>query len=289
MALRSDRTISIVFPAYNEEDNIEAAVEQATACAESMFSDWEVIVVNDGSTDRTGEILRQLEEKDRRLKTVHFEGNGGYGKALRTGLETATQELVFFCDSDLQFHLSELVLLLTWIEQFDYVIGYRVRRSDPPHRLLNAWGWRMLVRMMLGLKVRDIDCAFKVFRREMFDHIKMDAVGAMINTDILVQAQRMGFTCKQVPVTHFPRMKGDQSGANLQVILKAFKELFELRSKLKGIEQIIVPHDRRKKQTPIPHADARKTERRKVKLSINFKDRRRRNGLETQEWRERAS
>ena len=199
MALKSERSISIVFPAHNEQDNIREAVQQAMACAGSLFRDWEVIVVNDGSQDRTGEIVREMEQCDNRLIAVHHSKNGGYGAALRSGFQAATKELLFFCDSDLQFHLSELVLLLTWIEQHDYVIGYRVNRQDPIHRRFNAGSWNRLVRTVLGLKVKDIDCAFKLFRRSMFDVIKIDAVGAMVNTEILVQAKRMGFRCREVP------------------------------------------------------------------------------------------
>lgn len=276
MALVSRHSISIVFPAYNEEDNVASAVEQAAHCAESLFPDWEVIVVNDGSKDRTGAIIDDLAKGNERVVPIHHNGNGGYGKALRSGIQAATKDLVFFCDSDLQFHLGEMVLLLTWIEQYDLVIGYRVRRQDAFHRRMNAFGWGMLVRLVLGLKVRDIDCAFKLFRRPLFQAIKIDAVGAMVNTDILVQATRMGFRLKEVPVTHFPRMKGTQTGANIRVILKAFRELIQLRRKLATVGPIVTRVDRRRLQSPIDFRDRRKADRRKVNLCINFTDRRRR-------------
>ena len=276
MALVSRHSISIVFPAYNEEDNVASAVEQAAHCAESLFPDWEVIVVDDGSVDRTGEIIDDLAKRNERVVAIHHQGNGGYGKALRSGIMAATKDLVFFCDSDLQFHLGEMVLLLTWIEQYDLVIGYRVRRQDALHRRLNALGWGMLVRLILGLKVKDIDCAFKLFKRPLFQAIKIDAVGAMVNTDILVQATRMGFRLKEVPVTHFPRMKGTQTGANLRVVLKAFRELVQLRAKLAGVRPIVTRVDRRRQEVPIQFSERRKAERRKVNLCINFTDRRRR-------------
>ena len=279
MALRCDRSISIIFPAYNEEENIGEAFEQAVSCADSLFGDWEIIIVNDGSTDRTREIIEELARREPRLITISHDGNGGYGRALRSGMEAASKKLIFFCDSDLQFHLCELILLLTWVERCDIVIGYRVNRQDPLHRRLNAFGWNLLVRLVLGLKVRDIDCAFKLFSRRVLDALQIDAVGAMVNTDILVQAVRLGFEIHEVPVTHFPRMKGSQSGANLRVILRAFRELLHLNRKLSTVPRTIFPYDRRRRAAPIGHVDHRQQDRRHVDLCINFQDRRSRVGL----------
>ena len=276
MALVAQRGISIILPAYNEEDNIAKAVEQAVHCVKALFQDWEVIVVNDGSQDKTGEIIDGLSEQNERVIALHHSTNQGYGAALKTGILQARQELIFFCDSDLQFHLSELVLPLTWIEQYDIVIGYRAKRQDPWHRRLNALGWKALVRLLLGLQVRDIDCAFKLFRSAVFSAIKIGAVGAMVNTDILVQATRMGFKIKEVPVTHFPRLRGQQTGANIQVVLRAFKELFWLSRKLRNIHPIVFTYDRRRVRQGQGFQDRRRIERRQVMLPINFPDRRRR-------------
>ncbi len=246
-------SISIVFPAYNEEENIEKTVALTKKLVESIFSEWEIIVVNDGSRDRTGDIINQLHKEDPRIIAVHHDGNKGYGKALTSGFSTACKDLIFFCDSDLQFDINELPTFLNWIPTHDIVMGYRAKRQDPFHRLLNAKGWNILVRLILGLKVRDIDCAFKLFRREVFDHITIESVGAMVNTEILVQAFGLGFQIKELPVTHFPREFGTQTGANLRVILKAFKELFRLRRKLKGI-QPLPPRQRTAIPTPAAHS-----------------------------------
>jgi glycosyltransferase involved in cell wall biosynthesis len=264
MALVTQQSISVVFPAYNEEENIAKAVSQAIDCLEQLFPDWEII-------DR-------LAQHHPRVTALHHrEGNRGYGAALKSGIQHARKELIFFCDSDMQFHLSELLLMLTWSEQYDIVIGYREKRQDSLYRRLNAWGWKMLVRLLLGLKVRDIDCAFKLFRNGVFRAIQIDAVGAMVNTDILVQATRMGFTIKEIPVTHFPRTHGRQTGANLWVVLKAFKELFRLHHKLRNIQPVVFAVDRRQAhQGSIIAKEKRQTERRQVRLPINFPDRRRR-------------
>lgn len=275
MALVAQHSISIIFPAYNEEDNIAQAVGQAVHCMQLLFRDWEVIVVDDGSQDKTGEIIDGLAEQNPRVIALHHAPNQGYGAALKTGILNASKELLFFCDSDLQFHLSELVLPLTWIEQYDIVIGYRAKRQDPLHRRLNALGWKTLVRLLLGLKVKDIDCAFKLFRSVVFQAIQIDAVGAMVNTDILVQALRTGFKIKEIPVTHFPRRQGKQTGANLHVVLKAFKELFGLYRKLRNIRPLVIEYERRQGRQAAGR-ERRRAERRQVMLPINFPDRRQR-------------
>ena len=227
-------SISVVFPAYNEEGNIGKTVSEAIKILPELTDDWEVIVVNDGSKDRTAYILKEYTRVHPNVKDIHHPSNKGYGAALKSGITSASKDLIFFCDSDLQFDLRELTKLLQWIDQYDIVAGYREKRSDSFHRRLNAFSWNMLVRLLLGIKIKDIDCAFKIFKRQVFDKVKINAVGAMVNTEILSQAFKYGFTIKEVPVSHFPRTQGQQTGANLKVIIKAFKELFRLYNKLKN-------------------------------------------------------
>ncbi len=236
-------SISMILPAYNEEENIEKTLERAINTLDLLFSDWEIIVVDDGSHDRTGEIVNKVAAENARVSAIRHPRNQGYGAALRSGIQSARKELVFFCDSDLQFRINEILILLMWVEQYDIIIGYRGRRSDPFYRKLNAWGWNRLVRLLLGLKVRDIDCAVKLFRREVFNAIKIEAVGAMVNAEILAKATRLGYKLREVPVTHFSRLNGQQTGAKVQVILKAFKELFRLYRELRYIEPIVSPYD----------------------------------------------
>jgi glycosyltransferase involved in cell wall biosynthesis len=227
------QSISIIFPAFNEEENIRKAVEHGRKAMSKFFTDIEIIVVNDGSSDATGAIIDQMAAESDDVIPVHHEVNLGYGAALRSGIYKASKELMFFTDSDLQFDLEEIRHLEEWIHQYDIVAGYRARRADPFHRRFNAWGWNVLVRMILGLKIKDIDCAFKLFRREVFMDVKLETVGAMINTEILTLAQRKGLKIKEVPVSHYPRQAGEQTGANFKVILKALRELFVMREKLK--------------------------------------------------------
>lgn len=231
-------SISIVFPAFNEEANVERAVRSAHAVLGKFAQTVEVVVVNDGSRDRTGEICDDLARQDPTVVAVHHPVNMGYGAALRSGFAVAKSDYIFFTDSDLQFDLAEIELLVSWISQYDIVAGYRAKRADPWHRRFNAWAWGMLVRTVLGLKVRDIDCAFKLFNRRVFDSFELSSVGAMVNTEILVQAKNHGFTIKEIPVSHYPRLEGEQTGANVKVILKAFRELFKMYGKLRNMQRL---------------------------------------------------
>jgi hypothetical protein len=148
----------------------------------------------------------------------------------------ASYDLVFFSDSDGQFNFDDLQKLICWAEDYDIVAGYRAKRHDPLYRRINALGWNVLVRLVLGIKVRDIDCAFKLFRRSVFDHVQIRCVGAMVNTEILAQAIHLGMRIHQVKVNHLPRRYGKQSGANIHVVIKAFGELGRLWRKLRHVE-----------------------------------------------------
>ncbi len=225
--------VSVVFPAFNEELNLEAVVTSALTILPRFTRSFEIIIVNDGSKDQTGVVAGRLAGLSEKVKVIHHPHNRGYGAALKSGIEQAKMDLVFFCDSDGQFAIEDISRLLEWIDQYDMVIGYREKRQDPRHRLLNAKAWNLLVRFLLGLKVHDIDCAFKLFRREIFERIQIDTVGAMVNTEILARALRSGFKLKEVPVRHFRRLYGEQTGARLRVIVKAFYELAKIYRKIR--------------------------------------------------------
>jgi glycosyltransferase involved in cell wall biosynthesis len=198
---------------------------------------WEVIVVNDGSNDATTQICDEMAAGDDRIVPIHHDRNRGYGAALKSGITAARYALVFFSDADGQFDLHELQEVVHYSEDYDIVAGYRAKRQDSLPRLINAWGWNTLVRCLLGVRVRDIDCAFKLFRRGVFEKVQIRAVGAMVNTEILAQALHFGMRIREVKVTHYPRIHGRPTGAKLSVIIKAFRELFHLWWKLRAIDQ----------------------------------------------------
>lgn len=227
-------SISIVLPAYNEAENLPQAVAAATAAASAVTDDYEVIVVNDGSRDNSAEILTRLKHDYPYLRVVTHEVNRGYGGAVRSGYAAATKELVCLNAADNQFDLRELTRFLPFFPEADIVVGDRAQRQDNPIRRLNAWGWNTLVRLLFGYTARDIDCGFKVFKRSVLPHVHLTSNGAMVDTEFLVGAKVRGFVIKETPVTHLPRLKGKPTGANLRVILRAFRDLFRFYWRLRG-------------------------------------------------------
>jgi hypothetical protein len=233
------KSLSVILPAFNEEGNIRAVVQDAYRNIRKIAPIFEIIVVNDGSKDGTGDICDRLVEEFSEVRAVHHPQNRGYGAALKSGIESARYDLIFFTDADGQFDLKEVATLLEDTDAYDIVAGYRARRQDPPHRLLFAWGWNILVRLVLGIRIRDIDCAFKVFNRRVFDKVQIQSVGAMVNTEIFAQIFRCGMTVKEVPVSHFPRRQGKSTGGNVAVIIKAFRELIRMRRRVDRIDAVI--------------------------------------------------
>jgi len=225
--------LSLVFPVFDEVENLDPLIDNALAIAARLSLDFEIVLVDDGSRDGSGERIDALCARDPRIHSLRHESNKGYGAALRSGLRFARGELVFFSDADLQFDLAELEKLLEHTDHFDIVAGYRSPRRDPWPRTLIAFSWGMLVRALFGLRIRDIDCAFKVFRRSAIDAIPIASIGAFVNTEILARAQAAGYRIHQVPVSHRRRRHGQQSGARPRVILRAVRELFALFRELR--------------------------------------------------------
>lgn len=222
--------MSIFFPCFNEEPNVERVALGALAVARRVSDDYEIIIVNDGSSDRTGEIADRLARQHPEIRVVHHERNSGYGAALQSGFKNARKELVFYTDGDGQFNIEEITKLLPLIENYDIVSGYRINRRDPMIRKVNAFLWGTLVNLLFKFKISDVDSAFKLYRREIFDQITLESQGALIDTEVLAKARAKGFTITEVGVSHYPRQAGEQTGAKLTVIIKAFKELFKLKS-----------------------------------------------------------
>ena len=226
--------LSVVLPAFNEELNIERVVRSCVAYLDTRLPDHELLVVNDGSRDRTGEVLDRLTAAIPTLHPQHHPQNRGYGAALRTGFAAARKRFVFYMDGDGQFDIRDLDLLLPLATDEDHIVtGYRIERRDPFIRRLNAklfGGW--LVRIMLNVRVRDLNCAFKLIPKRVLDTITLESTGALINAELYGRAVRHGFGIKEVGVHHYPREAGVQTGAHLSVILRAFYDLFRLRRKI---------------------------------------------------------
>jgi glycosyltransferase involved in cell wall biosynthesis len=227
-ATAKPKSLSFVLPAFNEEDNIEKAVGAVVEAAEGLdIVDYEVIVVNDGSKDRTAEILERLKQKNPRVRPIHHATNLGYADALRTGFTSARLPYVFYTDSDLQFDVKEVKNLLPAIEDYDIVCGFRIYRYDPLTRLFAAWGYNLLARTIFRLRVRDIDCAFKLFRREVFDVVEIKSKKFFVDTEILAKARRHGFKMTEIGVRHYPRV-GGKSTVRASHVLSTLRELAKM-------------------------------------------------------------
>ncbi len=223
--------LSVVVPCFNEADNIPYVVSQATEVGRAICSAFEVIVVNDGSTDGTREVLEALQGHIPELVTIHHDCNRGYGAAIRTGLGRAHYDYVFLTDGDGQFDLRELRQAVDLLEEHDMVVGYRSVRRDGWLRSL--WGrvWTALVNLLLGLRVRDANCAFKLLPRRLLQPGSLRSDGALISAELLFHARESRLRIAQWPVNHYPRRAGRQSGASLRVVFLAFVELLAFQTR----------------------------------------------------------
>jgi glycosyltransferase involved in cell wall biosynthesis len=224
--------LTFFFPAYNEEENVERTVERALAEIGPLVDSIEVLIVDDGSTDRTPQLADALAAGDERVR-VHHQPNRGYGGALKAGFADARGELIGFSDGDLQFDLREMSRLLERLRDgrkpVDAVIGYRIKRRDPGHRIFIAKTYNAIVSLLFGLRVRDIDCAMKLFRREVFDGLPLTADGPFLSAALLIKLRARGTRIAQVGVTHYPRTAGTNTGASIGKILRTFRDLARLR------------------------------------------------------------
>jgi glycosyltransferase involved in cell wall biosynthesis len=182
-------------------------------------------------------VVEAIIKEDKHVKLITHEKNKGYGGAVKTGLYASKMEWVFFTDGDGQFDVSEIPLLVELTKTCDLAVGYRIKRADPPIRRLNAFMWGSLVKLLLGFKVRDVDCAFKLIKKEVIDRAQLEAEGALISTELLAKAVKMGYTIGEAGVHHYPRRAGTQTGAKIKVIVKAFIELFKFYGKMKKWEK----------------------------------------------------
>jgi len=221
--------LSIFFPAFNEEAIIEQTVRGALRAGAAAADDYEVVVVDDGSRDETVRVVEGVAREDPHVRVEKHERNRGYGAALRTGFARARKDLVFFSDADGQFDLGELPVLLAALPEAPVVVGYRIKRNDPPHRLFIAKTYNLIIRAVFGVRVRDIDCAFKLFRRDALSKVSLESNGAFISAELLIKLRRAGVPISERGVHHYPRTTGYSKGAGVAVILKTIRDIIRLR------------------------------------------------------------
>lgn len=221
--------LSIFFPFWNEEKNVKEVVEKAIPIASKITSKWEILIIDDGSSDKTLSIGQKLEESNDNVRVISHKPNRGYGAALREGFSNSKYSYVVFTDGDGQFDFSEVEKFVDLIDSTDIVIGYRKKRRDSYARhilmnLLKIWDF-----IFFGFYYRDIDCGFKMFKKDAINKIMpLRSEGAMITTEILAKAKLKKLSLKEVEVNHYPRKYGAQSGANIPVIVRAMLESFIL-------------------------------------------------------------
>jgi glycosyltransferase involved in cell wall biosynthesis len=229
--------ISAVMPAYNEEANLEQSVGRMASALKTFSRGFEIIVVDDGSQDATAAVLERLKVAHPNLRVIRHPANRGYGAALRSGFDAARFPWIFLMDADNQFDPAEVELLLARAADADIVAGYRKQRRDPLLRRISAWAFFTMVRLLFGRLVRDVNCAFKLIRRDLIVRMALQSEGALINTEMLVLARQLQARVVEVPVHHYPRTAGKPTGANIRVVLRAFAELLAFRAEMRKVER----------------------------------------------------
>ena len=231
------KELSIFFPCYNEEKNVSNTVEKAIPVLNKIAEKWEIVLINDGSKDKTAEVLENIKKKySKNVSIITHNPNRGYGAAFKSGVYNSKYEWIAFTDADGQFDFSEITKLIEKQQKTgaDLVIGYYLGRKVPFYRIWGSTLWQIAVFTLFGLKVRDIDCGFKLIRKKVIDTIpKLEAErGPFISSEFLIKSKKFGFNIVEIGVNHFSRTAGEATGAKLNVILAGFKDLFRLWYKM---------------------------------------------------------
>lgn len=231
--MKQQHSISAFFPCYNDGGTIASMVALMDLTLHKLTDDYEITVIDDGSSDHSREILKELESKYDRIKVILHEKNRGYGGALKTGFYSATKELIFYTDGDFQYDVSEVTKLLPEMtEDVDVVNGFKIHRSDPFHRKIIGRTYHWIMKLMFGFKIRDVDCDFRLIRRSVFDRIELEHNSGVICVEMVKKIQDAGFRFAEVPVHHYFRSYGKSQFFNVQRIFRVGKDILKLWWKL---------------------------------------------------------
>ncbi|MBN2121083.1 MAG: glycosyltransferase family 2 protein [Candidatus Omnitrophica bacterium] len=220
------KEISVVLPVYNESEIIAKVLDEVLSFVRKRFDKYEIVVVDDGSIDNSGRIIKNLCQSNGHINLVTHENNRGYGAAIRTGLKTACLDYICFMDADAQFRIEDIDSLLPYIDDYHIVIGYREKRKDPLYRVFLGKIFTIFFNFYLNTHFRDINCGYKLFKRNCLKGMSLKLNGPLINTEILIASKKMGLKIKECSVPHYPRASGQQTGAKISTIFKAFKDFF---------------------------------------------------------------
>ena len=236
MITNKDITLSVFFPAYYDEKNIGKVVDKAVEVCESLsLKDYEINIIEDGSPDRTGEVADELARKYPKVRVTHHEKNMGYGSTLWDGFKNAKFDYVFYTDGDNQFDLDELKKFVSLIPYSDIVVGSRKKKQYSKYRKLTSFVYNVILRFSFGIDYIDIDCAFKLFKRDLFDKINITTKDAFIDAEIMIQAKALGYTSTELGVRHLPRVDGISTAARPSIILRTIKEIYHYRKVYKKL------------------------------------------------------
>lgn len=224
--------LSCVLPAYNEEKNIQEAVKKLNEVLPLIIDKYEIIIVDDGSKDNTYQIALNLAKQIKHIKVIHHQHNRGKADAISTGFEECNGEYIFYTDADVQYDFKELKRIIPLIKNADIVSAYRLNKALSNFRRLASDIYDLIARLFLGIKVKDLECAFKIFKRDVFKKIKIESKNFMVETEILAKATKLGFCIKQIPITHLPRKAGKTGVRPLIDTLRAIKGLVFLKKRL---------------------------------------------------------
>lgn len=227
--MKKNLSISVFFPCYNDGGTIASMVMGAMIVLDDITKDYEVIVIDDGSTDASREILQRLEHDYDKVKVVYHSGNRGYGGALRSGFSAASKDLIFYTDGDAQYDVRELKKLVSALkENIDVVQGYKTKRLDPFHRVIIGKLYQNMMKFIFGLKIRDVDCDFRLIRRKVFDKVTLEKESGVICLEMVKKIQDAGFRFTEVPVNHFFRAYGKSQFFNFKRVFRVGKDVLKL-------------------------------------------------------------
>lgn len=218
-------SISVFFPVYNDAKTIPTLVSNIIPILKRITDDYEIILVNDGSTDNSREVVEMLAKKYRNIRPIHHKQNTGYGGALKTGISNAKKEWIFYTDGDGQYDVRELEKLTPWMDQTDVVNGYKIKRFDSYPRKYFGFIYRCAVNLLFNIKIKDVDCDFRLMKRKVFDSIKLNSNSGFIAAEMISKIQRAGFKTKDVPVHHYPRVEGRSQFFKFNRVIEVFKDL----------------------------------------------------------------
>ncbi len=232
-----DITLSVFFPAYYDEGNIDKVVTKAVEVLEELrLKDYEVTIIEDGSPDKTGEAADKLAEKFPKVKVIHHKKNMGYGATLYEGFNSAKMDYVFYTDGDNQFDLEELKKFVAMLPYCDIVVGYRKKKQYSTYRKITSFVYNLLLRFIFDIDYIDIDCAFKLLKRDLFDKISIKTKDAFIDAEIMIQANLLGYRSTEIGVKHLPRVDGISTAARPSIIIRTIKEIIQFRKVVKNIK-----------------------------------------------------